>query len=185
MDNNSAPPADGLEPQPPGSVHTSIYNGPVDIGASERQTTPTVTRANQADIVSGTVPTLHGVFLASPAPQDTQVVGPVVVFHDPVFFDSMAFQLRSRHGHDIRLKLQELYLATGQMVVVLSSSTGQLNWRDLAAGKYVLTIDGRQVFDCFGRGPLGGIAKVRFFPLLSNPSALGPLADALGLPSPT
>jgi hypothetical protein len=133
---------------------------------------------------SGTVPTLQAVFLASLAPQDTQVLGPVVVFHDPVFFDSTAFQLRSGHGHSIRLKPQELYLATGQMVVVLSSSTGQLNWRDLVAGKYVLAINGGQVFDCFGRGPLGGGAKVRFFPLLSGPSALAPLAAALGLPAP-
>jgi hypothetical protein len=47
----------------------------------------------------------------------------------------------------------------------------------------VLTIDGRQVFDAF-RGPLGGVQKLRSFPVLSEPSALGPLAAAPGLPSP-
>jgi hypothetical protein len=52
-------------------------------------------------------------------------------------------------------------------VVVLNGSTGQLNWRDLLAGKCVLTIDGRQVFDVFGRGPLGGVRKLRSFPLLA------------------
>jgi hypothetical protein len=164
MDNNSAPPADGSD------ILATAFT-PAD--------TADYTSANPEDIVSGTVPTLHGVFLASLAPQDTQVVGPIVVFNDPVFFDSKAFQLRSRHGHRIRLQLQELYLATGQMAVVLSGSTGQLNRHDLVAGKYVLTIDGREVFDCFGRGPLGGIAKVRFFPTVGDLDLGSLLAGAL------
>jgi hypothetical protein len=204
VDNHSAPPADGLEPQPPlRSVHTSTFPALLsELGIpwlvsthqasklvvfrpdGDPRNTPTIPLSDPGDSVSGTVPTLHGVFLARLAPQDTQVVGPIVVFNDPVFFDIEAFQLRDRHGHGVRLQLQELYLATGQMVVVLSSSTGQLNGRDLVAGEYVLTIDGRQVFDAFGRGPLGGVQKVRFFPLLSDPGTLGALAAALGLPSP-
>ena len=125
-----------------------------------------------------TVPALQAAFVASLAPQNAQVIGPIVVFNDPVFFDIEAFHLRSRHGHSIRLQLQELYLATGQTVVLLSGSTGRLNWHDLVAGKCVLTIDGRQVFDGFGRGPLGGIQKVRFFPLV-NALNTGPLLAAV------
>jgi hypothetical protein len=124
------------------------------------------------------------VFLADPPAQLPRVIGPVIVFNDPVFFGRKAFRLRDRHGHTMRLQLQVLYLVTGQTVVILSGSTGGLNWRDLAAGKCVLTIDGRQVFDGFGRGPLGGVLKLRSFPLLSDPGALAPLAAALGLPSP-
>ena len=56
--------------------------------------------------------------------------------------------------------------------------------RPPGTGCGVLTIDGRQVFDAFGRGPLGGVQKLRSFPVLSAPSALGPLAAALGMPSP-
>jgi hypothetical protein len=134
--------------------------------------------------VAPAAPALQGVFLAGVAPQGTPVLGPVVVFNDLVFFGRKAFQLRDRHGHSVRLRLQVLYRPTGQTVVVLSGSTGQLNWRDLVAGKCVLTIDGRQVFDAFGRGPLGGVQKVRSFPVLSDPGALGTLAAALGLPAP-
>jgi hypothetical protein len=129
-------------------------------------------------------PALQGVFLASVAPQGTPVVGPVVVFNDPVFFGRKALQFRDRHGHSVRLRLQVFYLPTGQTVVVLGGSTGELNWRDLLAGKCVLTIDGRQVFDAFGRGPVGGVQKLRSFPLLSDAGALGALAAALGLPAP-
>jgi hypothetical protein len=182
MDNHSAPPADGLQPQPPlGSVHTCTFPALLnELGISS---------VDPGDSVSGTVvPTLHGVFLASPAPQDTQVVGPVVVFNDPVFFDTEASQLRDRHGHGIRLQLQELYLATGHMVVVLSGSGGQLNWHELVAGEYVLTIDGRRVFDCFGRGPLGGVQKVRSFPVvgvLETGSLLAGAVTAVGGRSPS
>jgi hypothetical protein len=161
------------QPRPPTALSCNCGDAPALLG--ERG----ISAADPGDIVSGTVPTLHGVFLASPAPQGTQVVGPIVVFNDPVFFDIEAFHLRSRHGHSIRLQLQELYLATGQMVVVLSGSAGQLNWRDLVAGKCVLTIDGRQVFDCFGRGPLGGMQKVRSFPLVGDLDPSSPLAGAL------
>src|SRR5262249_52426817 len=130
------------------------------------------------------VPALQAAFVADPPGQAPPVIGPIVVFNDPVFFGRKAFQLRDRHGHSMRLPLQVLYLPTGQTVVLLSCSTGQLNWRDLVAGKCVLTIDGRQVFDAFGRGPLGGVQKLRSFPVLSDAGALGALAAALGLPAP-
>jgi hypothetical protein len=131
------------------------------------------------------MPALQGAFLASVAPPGTPVLGPVVVFNDLVYFGRKVFQLRDRHGHSVRLKLRVFYLATGQTVVVLSGSKGRLNGHDLLAGRCVLTIDGRRVFDAFGRGPLGGVQKLRSFPLLSDPGAFAPLAAALGLPSPT
>jgi hypothetical protein len=134
-------------------------------------------------VSNSAAPVPQGVFLAGVAPQGTPALGPIVVFNDLVYFGRKAFQLRDRHGHTLRLRLQVLYLPTGQTVVVLGG-TGGLNWHDLVAGKCVLTIDGRQVFDCFGRGPLGGVQKLRSFPVLSDPSALGALAAALGLPSP-
>jgi hypothetical protein len=161
----------------PGTFSYSVPAGTI-LGVGPRTLFVTFTPADTADYHSVTlsvpldvvpaVPTLQAVFLADPPAQGRPVIGPVVVFNDPVFFGRKAFRLRDRHGHSIRLKLEVLYLATGQTVVVLSGSTGRLNWHDLLAGKYVLTIDGRQVFDAFGRGPLGGIQKVRSFPLIND-----------------
>jgi hypothetical protein len=172
----------------PGSFSYNVAPGTI-LGVGTQTLVVTFTPADQTDYRSVTlsvplgvvpaVPTLQAVFLTDPPAQATPVLGPVVVFNDPVFFGRKAFRLRDRHGHNMRLHLQGFYLPTGQTVVLLSGSKGQLNWHDLVAGKCVLTINGQQIFDGFGRGPLGGIQKVRFFPLLSDPSALGPLAAAL------
>jgi hypothetical protein len=169
------------------NYETATASVPLTVGPA----LPNITLSNSSSVIASVppgvapaAPALQGVFLAGVAPQGTPVVGPVVVFNDPVFFGRKALQLRDRHGHSVRLRLQVFYLPTGQTVVVLGGSTGGLNWRDLVAGKCVLTIDGRRVFDAFGRGPLGGTQKLRFFPLLSDPGALGPLAAALGLPAP-
>jgi hypothetical protein len=74
--------------------------------------TPTPATAPGSVSISGqlgvvpAVPALQGVFLARVAPQGTPVLGPVVVFNDLVFFGRKALQLRDRHGHSVRLRLQ-------------------------------------------------------------------------------
>jgi hypothetical protein len=172
----------------PGTFSYNVAPGTI-LGVGPQTLFTTFTPADTADYQSITlatqlnvdpaVPALQAVFVGAPAAAGTQVVGPVVVFNDPVFFGRKAFQLRDRHGHTLRLQLEAFYLPTGQTVVVLGYGTGGLNWHDLVAGKYVLTIDGRQVFDGFGRGPLGGIQKVRFFPLVNDLDPGSPLAGAL------
>jgi hypothetical protein len=177
----------------PGTFSYSVAPGAI-LAPGVWTLTVTFTPADSADYhgvstsvqlgVVPAVPALQAAFLAGVAPQGTPAIGPVVVFNDPVFFGRKALQLRDRHGHSVRLRLQVLYLPTGQTVVILSWGTGRLSQHDLVAGKCVLTIDGRQVFDSFGRGPLVGVQKLRSFPVLSDPGALAPLAAALGLPSP-
>jgi hypothetical protein len=161
---------------------TADASGAAPVNATLTNRLPIVPGSVSADVQLGVVPTvpaLQAAFVASLAPQNAQVIGPIVVFNDPVFFGRKAFQLRDRHGHSVRLHLQGFYLATGQTVVVLGWGRGQLNWRDLVEGKYVLTIDGRRVFDGFGRGPLGGMQKVRFFPLVGDLDPSSSLAGAL------
>jgi hypothetical protein len=180
----------------PGSFSYSVAPGTI-LGVGTQTLVVTFTPTDTADYrsvstsvqfgVVPAVPALQAAFLADPPAPATPVIGPVVVFNDPVYFGRKAFQLRDRHGHSIRLKMQVFYLQTGQTVVVLRYGKGQLSWHDLVKGKDVLTINGRQVFDGFGRGPLGGTQTVRFFPVVNNldsGSLLASVLAAVGVLSP-
>src|SRR5262249_14233361 len=79
----------------PGTFSYSVPLGTI-LGAGTHTMFVTFTPADSADYRSVTiatqldvnlaVPALQAAFVASPTPQGTTVVGPVVVFNDPVYF---------------------------------------------------------------------------------------------------